>query len=144
MPLGPRPEDVPRIPKVLAVYRVSAIITGVFLLLLCLMMVFRYGLGYDIEYTAAYGLQLTPKELIAERGGIDVSTLILIAHGWLYVLYLGCDFLLWRFTRWSFGRFLLIALGGIVPLLSFVFEFSVPRWVRGVLASADRPVEVPA
>lgn len=128
----------------LAVYRVSAIITGLFLLLLCVMMVFRYGFGFDIEYTAAYGLQLTPKELISERGGTDVSTLILIAHGWLYVLYLACDFLLWRFTRWSFGRFLFIALGGIVPLLSFFFEFRVPRWVREVLASAPEPVETAA
>ena len=142
MPLGPRPDDIPRIRRTVSVYKVSSIITGSFLLLLVLMMVLRYGFGVDIELLGPYGfLALTPKELIA---GINLSTVILIVHGWLYVLYLACDFLLWRFTRWSFGRFLLIALGGIVPLLSFVFEFSVPRWVRGVLASADRPVEVPA
>lgn len=141
MPAGPAPADVPRIRAVLAVYRVSAIITGVFLLLLCLMMVFRYGMGVDIEWTAPYGLQLTPKDLIEARGGIDISTIILIVHGWFYVLYLACDFLLWRFTRWSFGRFLFIALGGIVPLLSFFFEFRIPRWVREVLpASADEKV----
>jgi len=141
MPLGPRPVDVPRIPLVLRVFRVSAIVTGAFLLLLCLMMVLRYGYGVDIEYTTAYGLQLTPKELIAEHGGTNLSTIILIVHGWLYVVYLGCDFLLWRFTRWSFGRFLFIALGGIIPGLSFFFEFRVPRWVREVLARAQQPVE---
>ena len=141
MPLGPRPADVPRIPIVLRVFRVSAIITGLFLLLLCLMMVFRYGMGYDIEYTTAYGLQLTPRELIEERGGTNLSAIILITHGWLYVLYIACDFLLWRFTRWSFARFLFIALGGIIPLLSFFFEFRVPRWTRETLAAATPPQE---
>ena len=29
--------------------------------------------------------------------------------------------------RWSFGRFLLIALGGIIPFLSFFLECRVPR-----------------
>jgi integral membrane protein len=140
MPAGPAPADVPRIRVVLAVYRVSAVITGVFLLLLCLMMVLRYGFGVDIEWTAAYGFQLTPKDVIEAHGGLNVSTIILIVHGWFYVLYLACDFLLWRFTRWSFGRFLFIALGGIVPLLSFFFEFRLPRWVREVL-SAAKPEE---
>jgi integral membrane protein len=135
MPLGPRPADVPRIPLVLRVFRVSAIITGLFLLLLCLMMVFRYGYGVDIELGGPFGfLALQPRDLIV---GTNLSTVILIVHGWLYVVYLACDFLLWRFTRWSFGRFLFIALGGIVPGLSFFFEFAVPRWVREVLARAE-------
>lgn len=123
-------------------FRVSAIITGGFLLLLCLMMVFRYGMGVDIELGGPFGfLALTPKELIV---GTNLSTIILITHGWLYVLYLACDFLLWRFTRWSFGRFLFIALGGIIPLLSFFFEFRVPRWTRESLAVARQPERVPA
>ena len=135
MPLGPRPADVPRIPTVLRVFRVSAIVTGLFLLLLCLMMVFRYGFGVDIELGGPFGfLALQPRDLIV---GTNLSTIILIVHGWLYVVYLACDFLLWRFTRWSFGRFLFIALGGIIPGLSFFFEFRVPRWVREVLARAQ-------
>jgi integral membrane protein len=125
MPLGPRKADIPRIRRTLAVYKVSSIITGTFLLLLCLMMVLRYGFGVDIELNGAYGfLALTPKELIT---GINLSMVILIVHGWLYVLYLGCDFLLWRYLRWSFGRFLFIALGGIIPLLSYFLERRVPR-----------------
>jgi integral membrane protein len=94
-------------------------------------MVFRYGFFVDIELGGPFGfLALTPKELIT---GVNLSTIILIVHGWLYVVYLGLDFLLWRFTRWSFGRFLFIALGGIIPLLSFFFEFRVPRWTREAL-----------
>lgn len=128
MPLAIRPADVPRIRSVLRAYRVSAIVTGTFLLLLCLMMVFRYLLHVDIELGGPFGfLALQPRELIQ---AINLSTIILIVHGWLYVVYLAFDFLLWRFTRWSFGRFLFIALGGIVPGLSFFFEFRVPRWVN--------------
>ena len=135
MPFGPRPDDIPRIRKTIAVYKVSSIITGSFLLLLCLMMVLRYGFGVDIELLGPYGfLALTPKEQIA---GINLSTLILIAHGWLYVLYLACDFLLWRYVRWSFGRFLFIALGGIIPLLSFFLEQRVPRLAEERIATVE-------
>jgi integral membrane protein len=135
MPVGPRPADVPRIRRVVAVYKVSSIITGSFLLLLCLMMVLRYGFGVDIELGGPYGfLALTPKDLIV---GINLSTVILIVHGWLYVLYLACDFLLWRYVRFSFARFLFIALGGIIPLLSFFLERRVPRDVEATLAALE-------
>jgi integral membrane protein len=143
MPLAIRPADIPRIRTVLAVYRVSAIVTGTFLLLLVLMMVFRYGLGVDIELGGPFGfLALQPRELIT---AVNLSTAILIVHGWLYVIYLLCDFALWRLTRWSFGRFLFIALGGVVPLLSFFFEFKVPRWVNERLDAVEaEPVKVAA
>lgn len=138
MPQLPRLSDIPRIRRTVSVYKVSAIVTGSFLLLLCLMMVFRYGFGDDIELGGPSGfLALTPKEAIV---GVNLSTIILIVHGWLYVLYLGCDFMLWRLMGWSFGRFLLIALGGIVPLLSFFFERSVPRRVGAELAGVEARV----
>lgn len=143
MPLGPRADDVPRIRLVLKLFRVSAIVTGVFLLLLVVMMVARYGFLVDIEYSDAYGFGLTPRELIEERGSINVSLVILTTHGWLYVLYMALNFLLWRFTRWSFWRFVFIAFGGIIPLLSFFFEFAVPRWVRAEIARVE-PVEAAA
>lgn len=132
MPIGPRPADIDRIHRTVSVYKVSSIITGTFLLLLVVMMILRYGFGVDIELLGPYGfLALTPKELIT---GINLSTAILIMHGWLYVLYLACDFLLWRYIRWSFGRFLFIALGGIIPFLSFYFERQVPRSVEASIA----------
>ena len=138
----PRQADFPRIRKTVSVYKVSAIVTGTFLLLLCLMMVFRYGFGDDIELGGPTGfLALTPKDSIV---GINLSTIILIVHGWLYVVYLGCDFLLWRLMGWSFGRFLLIALGGIVPLLSFFFERTVPRRVNAELTNVSAAAEVSA
>ncbi|MEX1078126.1 MAG: DUF3817 domain-containing protein [Homoserinimonas sp.] len=140
MPLGPQLSDVPRIRKTVAVYKVASVITGIFLLLLCLMMVFRYGYGVDIELGGSSGfLGLTAKEAIT---GVNLSTVLLMVHGWLYVLYLACDFILWRLMRWSFARFLLIALGGVVPLLSFFFERSVPRSIEAELAKIEAPVEV--
>jgi len=136
MPIGPRPEDVPKIRRVVSVYKVSSIITGTFLLLLVLMMVLRYIIGVDIELGGPYGLfALTPRDLIV---GIDFSTAILIVHGWLYVLYLACDFLLWRYVRWSFGKFLFIALGGIIPLLSFFLERSIPREALAAVAHLEK------
>ena len=135
MPIGPRPEDAPKIRRTIAVYKVSSIITGTFLLLLVVMMVTRYGFGVDIELNPVYGLQLTPKELIT---GVNLSTAILIAHGWLYVLYLGTDFVLWRQIRWSFGKFLFIALGGIIPLLSFFLERRVPREALAAIAPLEK------
>ena len=136
MPIGPRPEDVPRIRRTVAVYKVSSIITGTFLLLLVLMMVLRYGFGVDIELGGPFGaLTLTPKELIT---GVNLSTAILIVHGWLYVVYLATDFVLWRSIRWSFGKFLFIALGGVIPLLSFFLERRVPREALATIAQYEK------
>ncbi|TXK19224.1 DUF3817 domain-containing protein [Homoserinibacter sp. GY 40078] len=132
MPQGPRAADIPRLRTALKVYRVSAAITGTFLLLLVVMMVLRYGFGVDIEFGGPFGfLALTPKDQLT---AINLSTVILTVHGWLYVLYLGCDFVMWRLARYSFGRFLFIALGGVVPFLSYFFEFQVPPYIERRIA----------
>lgn len=135
MPLAPRAADIPRIRTALKVYKVSSIITGSFLLLLLVMMVLRYIFLVDIELNGPSGfLALTYKENIV---GINLSIVILAVHGWLYVLYLGTDFVLWRLTGYSFGRFLFIALGGIIPLLSYFFESRVPRMVEARIAAVE-------
>lgn len=144
---GPRSIDIPRIRTTLTAYKISAMVTGIFLLLLVAMMVFRYGLGADIEIGGSTGpIALTAPEAITAVNG---STIILIVHGWLYVAYLICDFFLWRLVRFSFGRFLLIALGGVVPFLSFFFEYSVPRFVddeidKSVLAASPSSPSSPS
>jgi integral membrane protein len=135
MPLAPRAADIPRIRKALKVYKVSSIITGSFLLLLVTMMVLRYIFLVDIELNGPEGfLALTYKENIV---GINLSIVILSVHGWLYVLYLGTDFVLWRLVGYSFGRFLFIALGGIIPLLSYFFESRVPKMVEARIAEVE-------
>lgn len=142
MPPGPRPADIPRLRTTTRLFKVSSIITGTFLLLLVLMMVFRYGMGVDIELLGPFGfLALTPQPLIT---GINLSSVILIVHGWFYVLYVAADFLLWRFAGWSFARFLLIALGGVVPILSYYFEVKVPKWVEQAIAITEERETVAA
>jgi integral membrane protein len=138
----PRRSDAPRIRGALKLYKVTSIITGSFLLLLCLMMLFRYGFGVDIELGGPFGfLALTPKEQIT---GINLSTVILIVHGWLYVLYLYSDFRLWSLARWPFWKFLVVASGGVIPVSSFIIEHFVHRDVVRLIDKLETPVEVPA
>jgi integral membrane protein len=132
MPLEPKPADVPRIPGALRLYQVASIITGVFLLLLCAEMVVKYAFGHELELGGGRGfLALVPTGTVT---AVNLSTGILIAHGWFYVLYLFSDFRLWSLMRWPFSRFVLIALGGIVPTLSFFVEAHMAREVRRFLA----------
>jgi integral membrane protein len=140
MPQRPTISDVPRIGKLLRLYRVTSFITGTFLLLLCLMMVFRYLLGVDIELLGPFGfVALMPREQIT---AINFSTWILVAHGWFYVVYVLSDFALWSAMRWKPLRLLLMFLGGIIPLLSFILERIIHREVVekiGELESAELP-----
>jgi integral membrane protein len=145
MPLAPKPSAAPRVRLALKLYRVTSIITGSFLLLLCLMMVLRYGFGVDIEFAGPFGvLYLDPRETIAARGGINLSTWILIAHGWFYVLYVASDFNLWSPMRWGPLRLLIMFLGGIIPLLSFILERRIHREVVAWLDSIDTKEKVTA
>jgi integral membrane protein len=131
MAIGPQPRDIPLITRTLSVYKVSSIITGIFLLGLVVMMITRYGFGSDIELGGENGfLTLTPVDTLT---GFNVSIFLLTVHGWLYVLYLACDFVMWRVLRWPFWKFLWIAMGGIIPFLSFYFERQVPREVGEIV-----------
>ena len=132
MPRQPKPAEISKIPGALRLYQVSSTITGVFLLLLCIEMVIKYGFGHEIELGGQQGfLALVPTNTIT---AVNLSTGILIAHGWFYVLYLFADFRLWSLMRWPFWRFVLIALGGVVPTLSFIVEVPVARTVKRFLA----------
>jgi integral membrane protein len=131
--LKPKASNAKRIQNALKLYRVTSIVTGVFLLLLCVMMVTRYGFGVDIELNGPFGfLALTPKEQIT---GTNISTVILILHGWFYVAYLFSDFQMWSLMRWNFLRFIIIALGGVVPFLSFIVERHYHRLATKQLAA---------
>ena len=107
-------------------YRVTSYVTGTFLLLLCLEMLVRYGLGFDLILGGSNGFLVLESRGVDGSGlsgtGLNISTAVLIVHGWLYVAYLFADFRMWTLYRWSFTRFVIIALGGIVPFLSFFAE----------------------
>jgi len=120
-------------------YKVLAYATGVMLLLLCAEMAVKYfaGLELFIGGTLLDGgsnaVGLVNRADIT--GGINISLAILIVHGWMYVIYLLADFRLWSLMRWPFSRFITIALGGVVPLLSFYMEKKVHGEVERELAS---------
>jgi integral membrane protein len=61
-------------------------------------------------------------------------------HGFLYMVYLVTAFDLAIRARWHWLRTVLVLLAGTVPVMSFVAERKVTRWVR---ADADtRPAAV--
>ncbi len=140
MAIGPQPRDIPLITRTVSIFKVSSIVTGIFLLGLVVMMVTRYGFGRDIELGGESGfLALTPIDTLT---GFNVSIFLLTVHGWLYVLYLACNFVLWRVAylgsvKRAFLRFLWIAMGGIIPFLSFYFERQVPREVGEIIAAVE-------
>jgi integral membrane protein len=143
MPLEPKPADLPRIPGALRLYQVSSIITGVFLLLLCIEVILKFVFQYELEVGGPNGfLALVARDTVT---AFNLSTAILIVHGWFYVLYLFADFRLWSIMRWPFPTFLLIALGGIIPFLSFFLEVRIGNRVKAYLAAhAAAPIETGA
>ncbi|WP_082487391.1 DUF3817 domain-containing protein [Leifsonia sp. Root112D2] len=134
-----RAVDIPKIPGALKWYQVSAYVTGIMLLLLVAEMIVKYGFHYSLYAFGNHGaLALVwwdPTGTLPTATGMDVSTAILIVHGWLYVVYLFCDFRLWSFMRWSGPRFLLIAAGGVVPFMSFIVEGIITKQVKAFLAT---------
>jgi integral membrane protein len=138
MPLAPKPEDFPKIRGALRFYQVFAYVTGIMLLLLCVEMVIKYGMGYQLFAFSNYGVfAFVPVNAAVAPTGVDLSTGILIAHGWLYVVYLFSDFRLWSLMRWNFGKFVAIALGGVIPFLSFFVEARITKQVKSYLAGRE-------
>ncbi|MBM7368585.1 DUF3817 domain-containing protein [Gordonia hydrophobica] len=97
---------VPQIRSALVRYRALAWITGVWLLLLVVEMVAKYG--FDVD---GYGW-------------------VGIAHGWIYFVYLICTVDLSIKVRWPVGKLVLTALAGTIPFLSFYFEHIRTREVK--------------
>jgi hypothetical protein len=50
---------------------------------------------------------------------------------------------MWSPMRWRFPRFLLLALGGVVPFLSFILEARFAREVKAFLAEHDTDPTAP-
>lgn len=89
-------------------YRVLANVVGVFLLLLCIGMVIKYGPPQDDAMVAVVGQ----------------------VHGFLYMVYLVCAFDLYRRARWPLTRMVTMVAAGLVPFLAFVVERRIVRDLR--------------
>ena len=133
----PAPAEHPKIKKALLVYQILAWVTGMFLLLLVVEMVLKYG--FSLEFTTGYEgnlIALIPSAVLEGSGLPNVSLIIQITHGYIYIAYLISSFLLVNWLRWPIMRFILIALGGVVPLLSFFVEHRTTRQVKALLAES--------
>ncbi|WP_298801397.1 DUF3817 domain-containing protein [uncultured Pseudokineococcus sp.] len=91
-------------------YRVMAIITGVFLLVVTVQLVVREVFGPEI-----------------------LGSWVAIAHGWIYIVYLVTVVDMWSRLRWGPARLAGLVLAGVVPFVSFVVEHRVTREVRALL-----------
>jgi Domain of unknown function (DUF3817) len=135
----PKSETIPLIRSALKIYKVCSYITGTFLLLLVVEMVLKYIFLYEVELGGPGGI-ITLVNFYPSLGkspgltGVNLSIGILIIHGWFYVVYLLADFTLWSRMRWPFPMFILIALGGVVPFLSFIAEHFVAKRANRELA----------
>ncbi|EYT64316.1 membrane protein [Dietzia sp. UCD-THP] len=111
-----KPDPGGKIRGALARYRVLAWITGVWLLVLTVEMIYKY--------------------LIIENSSDapDWFTYIGQAHGVFYIFYLFMTLDLAIKARWPASRTLLTALAGTVPFLSFWFEHMRTRDVRSEYA----------
>lgn len=157
----PKIASFPAIRGALRFYQIASIITGVMLLLLLAEMIVKYspihhelflgGSGgflwfaevivrdgcqwYSLFVPGGMGCELDSTGQTA--GGVNLSLGILVAHGWFYVVYLFACFRMWSLMRWPFRRFILLALGGVVPFLSFIMELRVSREVKKYLAARE-------
>lgn len=124
-------------------YKILAYATGTMLLLLVVELVLRYGFqsvlvaGGTDTAGMAHGLGLVNIDggVMPVVGGVNLSTAVLIVHGWMYVIYLIADFRLWTLMRWPFGKLILIALGGVIPFLSFFVETKIHKEVLAEVAA---------
>ncbi|MEU6478495.1 DUF3817 domain-containing protein [Streptomyces sp. NPDC047017] len=93
--------------SVLTRYRVMAYVTGVLLVLLTLGVIAKYGLQID--------------------GAAKFTTVIGIAHGWLYVIYLVVAFDLGSKAKWPVAKQLWVLLAGTIPTAAFFVERRISR-----------------
>ncbi|WP_031505815.1 DUF3817 domain-containing protein [Streptomyces megasporus] len=107
--------------SVLTRYRVMAYVTGVLLILLCLGMIGKY--------------------LLDMSGAETFTSVIGIAHGWLYVLYLVFAFDLGTKAKWSIGKLAWLLLAGTIPTAAFFVERKATRELEPLVTDDTAPAE---
>ncbi|WP_329334585.1 DUF3817 domain-containing protein [Streptomyces sp. NBC_00663] len=93
--------------SVLTRYRVMAYVTGVLLVLLTLGVIAKYLFKMD--------------------GADSFTSVVGIAHGWLYVIYLVFAFDLGSKAKWPVKKQLWVLLAGTIPTAAFFVERKVTR-----------------
>lgn len=158
MVLQPKVTDFPRIRSALKFYKVTSIVTGTMLLLLLAEMILKYSpthlelfaggepgglwfapvqVGEACQWFSLFNPFQEACEMTSTGTGTNISLMILVAHGWFYVVYLISSFMLWSPMRWPFSRFIVLALGGVIPLLSFFMEVRITKRVTAELDAIE-------
>ena len=96
-------------------YRVLAFVVGI-LLAFCALV------ALPLKYLAAEGSDL-------QQFG-ESASILWVAHGWLFMIYVVVAFLLARKARWSLAFTLLMLVAGLVPLLIFWVEHRVVQKLK--------------
>jgi integral membrane protein len=102
--------------SVLTRYRVMAYVTGVLLVLLTLGVIAKY--------------------LLDINGATGFVSVVGIAHGWLYVVYLICAFDLGSKAKWPVAKQLWVLLAGTIPTAAFFVERKVSRELEPLVRDA--------
>lgn len=105
----------------MARYRFMALVTGVMLLILCVELGIKYGLGAVTDVD----------------GIMPFIAWVPFAHGWIYVVYLVTVADLWSKMRWGFGRLVTMVIAGVVPVMSFVLEKKIHAEAEAKLAALE-------
>ncbi|MCI9889172.1 DUF3817 domain-containing protein [Micrococcales bacterium 31B] len=101
----------------LARFRVMAAVTGCALFILVIIMVYRY--------------------ILHGENGAEISNKWSPIHGLIYILYLVTCYDLWSRMRWGVKRLVVLALYGVVPVLSFFGERRTSLMVHEELAASE-------
>jgi integral membrane protein len=97
-------------------YRVLAVTVGVLLTVLVFVAV-------PLKYFPADGTSL-------QTTGDHLTSLVGVAHGWIYMVYLVVSFTLARRLRWSWPFTGLVLLAGLIPILIFWVEHRATQKVQ--------------
>ena len=97
-------------------YRVLAMIVGVLLTVLVFVAV-------PLKYFPADGTSL-------QQFGDQLTSIVGVAHGWIYMVYLVVSFALSRRMRWPLPFTVLVLLAGLIPILIFWVEHRATEKVR--------------
>lgn len=109
--------------KNLRAYQTMASIVGVLLIVLILI-----GVPLaNFDGTGMWGMFDTTPVLVSPGSEIQgvgeaITAYLGTAHGWLYMIFLFCAFLMARRAEWPMGYTLVILACGTVPILSFWAE----------------------
>jgi integral membrane protein len=130
----------------LKLYKVASFITGFMLLAITVLFAIRLSSQQELWLAGPpgfltlehYSVDAMGNKVGLPSAGLDLTMVSLILHGWFYVLYLYSDYRIWSLLRWNFKRFLIIAAGGVVPLLSFFTEHHFAKVAAAQIAAENK------